>query len=947
MSPEAYDPLEFYFTVTVCGIAVFWALAGVIMAYIFTQRGKSNPRAVLNWLFVGAALTGVTLLALTYKVISPMMAARRVPPSEVKAVLPEYDYTQLHPLAVQHDGREKPLQSGAGELVRHITGRTKFEGADPVAVVLAWYLTNGNGGGGNCTNWETYPFILCDYHDLRQVIFADKLGKDVELTEEQKHGKYVTPADVRNSPNVQQLIREVAALHEKWRDKYSQHLSPLQRKAEETWNRLRAYERVSQNRLVEPLAQEVAPEFVEATLLAYDPGVGMAAAVKSHLWAADLARENRRARGGNSPLTSLLQEDPLHVVAIDKEARSAWLSIGELRAILQDNTLWNDLLKERLSRTPQRYIAPERQQALAEFQKQIQDGTVQKTLDELAELLPRQSEQQVQAFRQRYAGRDRADQRELSQDELVLGISAAERTKLINRISALHEDKDEGGPVRLYVPVLANILREILDARDQELIEQITNQVRNAQAAGYHPDDPTWRMLHLNYLEGRFPNVYRELIVWQPLPEQRVREVLASHDRLVRAYRAGDPEGFSQAAQNYRETLERVSDLTTAEGLKDHLPNNAEVQSAYGQMVGAANAKKMDQFNEATDKLFQAAAVAGRPVEPYPGAKTIDLEMKFNRVQPFMYAWILMLGALAFFVISMMWDSKIPYTLAFLCYLASLGFQVFGYYCRVSISGRAPVTNMYETVIFVASMSAVFALVLELVYRRRVIGLAGAFVATLALVLADQMSMVLDPKISPLTPVLRSNFWLIIHVLTIVSSYAGGTLAWGLGNIALLMITFGKPSRETLKTLSNYTYRAMQIAVLLLAAGTFLGGWWAAYSWGRFWGWDPKEVWALIALVSYVIPLHMRFIGWVKDFGLAVSAVICYSAIVMAWYGVNFVLGAGLHSYGFGGGGPWWVFWAGLINLMWVLVACVIHTWRQLPATPLGVEIEETVAAGA
>src|SRR6202008_3414874 len=123
-------------------------------------------------------------------------------------------------------------------------------------------------------------------------------------------------------------------------------------------------------------------------------------------------------------------------------------------------------------------------------------------------------------------------------------------------------------------------------------------------------------------------------------------------------------------------------------------------------------------------------------------------------------------------------------------------------------------------------------------------------------------------KISPLVPVLRSNFWLTIHVLTIVSSYAGGTLAWALGNVTLFLLAFSKPRRELLNSLSWFTYGAISIAVLLLAAGTFLGGWWAAYSWGRFWGWDPKEVGALVALVCYVIPLHMRYIGWVKDFGL-------------------------------------------------------------------------------
>ncbi len=106
-----------------------------------------------------------------------------------------------------------------------------------------------------------------------------------------------------------------------------------------------------------------------------------------------------------------------------------------------------------------------------------------------------------------------------------------------------------------------------------------------------------------------------------------------------------------------------------------------------------------------------------------------------------------------------------------------------------------------------------------------------------------------------------------------------------------------------IKPLSNFIYRAMQVGVLLCAAGTILGGVWADYSWGRFWGWDPKEVWALITLLVYLVPLHGRFAGWVNTFGLVVASVVCFLSVLMAWYGVNFVLGVGLHSYGFVEGG--------------------------------------------
>jgi cytochrome c biogenesis factor len=104
-----------------------------------------------------------------------------------------------------------------------------------------------------------------------------------------------------------------------------------------------------------------------------------------------------------------------------------------------------------------------------------------------------------------------------------------------------------------------------------------------------------------------------------------------------------------------------------------------------------------------------------------------------------------------------------------------------------------------------------------------------------------------------------------------------------------------------------HLYRCLQIGVFLLAAGVILGGVWANYSWGRFWDWDPKETWALIALMAYIILLHGRLGGWWGGYGLAVGSIASFLTILMAWYGVNFVLGKGLHSYGFGDGGQLYV----------------------------------------
>src|SRR5690606_11379077 len=118
----------------------------------------------------------------------------------------------------------------------------------------------------------------------------------------------------------------------------------------------------------------------------------------------------------------------------------------------------------------------------------------------------------------------------------------------------------------------------------------------------------------------------------------------------------------------------------------------------------------------------------------------------------------------------------------------------------------------------------------------------------------------------PLVPVLRSNFWLTVHVLTITLSYGAFTLALGIANIALGFYLLKPKAKEKIDRLNFFTYRAIQIGVVLLAAGTLLGGVWANESWGRFWGWDPKEVWALIALLGYLALLHGRFVGWVRGF---------------------------------------------------------------------------------
>ena len=278
--------------------------------------------------------------------------------------------------------------------------------------------------------------------------------------------------------------------------------------------------------------------------------------------------------------------------------------------------------------------------------------------------------------------------------------------------------------------------------------------------------------------------------------------------------------------------------------------------------------------------------------------------------------------------------------------VAGLLFHASGIVMRCMIAGRPPVTNMYESIIWVSFAVSFFGMIFFLRYRTPVYLLAALPVSLVALLLVHQMPIAMPSSIDPLVPVLRDNFWLTIHVLTITLSYAAFALAMGFGHILLFRYVRNPVSARADQPMHFWLYRVLQLGVILLAAGTILGGVWANYSWGRFWGWDPKETWALIALLCYILTLHGRLAGWWTQFGLVVASVVCFLAVLMAWYGVNFVLGKGLHSYGFGIGGETYV--AGFVIADLLFVAFAIWRYRSAkssrqPASPA--TVAERVAA--
>jgi len=344
----------------------------------------------------------------------------------------------------------------------------------------------------------------------------------------------------------------------------------------------------------------------------------------------------------------------------------------------------------------------------------------------------------------------------------------------------------------------------------------------------------------------------------------------------------------------------------------DQLPSAypAEKAAAILQDLRAVNiaAREGDSAQVAQSSQRLETDLRALNPEVYPSEKTTARELSYNRTKPFDTAMWIFAAAAVLLAAGARHGWRHGILRAGVAVTAiGFGFILWGILQRVLIAGRAPVTNMYESIVWVAMGTVAFGLIFYAVYRNRLMLLAALPVSFLCLLLVRSLPVAMPARLDPLVPVLRDNFWLTIHVLTITLSYAAFALALGFAHVVLWRYIRNPQSADAIRPLHEWLYRMMFVGLILLAAGTILGGVWANYSWGRFWGWDPKETWAFIALLMYVVAIHGKMAGWWGDFGIAVAAVVNFAGIIMAWYGVNYVLGAGLHSYGFGVGGEGYV----------------------------------------
>ncbi len=243
---------------------------------------------------------------------------------------------------------------------------------------------------------------------------------------------------------------------------------------------------------------------------------------------------------------------------------------------------------------------------------------------------------------------------------------------------------------------------------------------------------------------------------------------------------------------------------------------------------------------------------------------------------------------------------------AFACHTAILALRCY-------VLQRPPVSNMFETVIYVPWIAVIASLLLR---RGPLLPFAASIVSIVLLTILQVMK--LNEPMQPVQPVLDSQFWLIIHVLMIVGSYGTFLLSGVLGHFYLVQYARKRASPE----LATSVLHTMYLGTALLIPGTILGGVWAAQSWGRFWDWDPKEAWAFVTACTYLLCIHAYTFRKIGDLGLAVGSVIGLMIVSFTWYGVNYILGTGLHSYGFGSGGEFY-YYGYLIAEVLFLTLCV------------------------
>ena len=318
-----------------------------------------------------------------------------------------------------------------------------------------------------------------------------------------------------------------------------------------------------------------------------------------------------------------------------------------------------------------------------------------------------------------------------------------------------------------------------------------------------------------------------------------------------------------------------------------------------------------------------------------PSANKLKAELIYNRAHIFSWMMIPLLVTFGTLMLVYIWNlfrnrnQKLSfrnpvYAAGVACYGVAFIGMVFAYILRWVASGRAPLSNGHESLLFISIAVALAGLIFELVYRLAVPAALGGLLTTV--ILGVSMLSTFDPAIGPLVPVLVS-YWLNIHVTIITASYGFLGLSALIGMLTLVLMTLKAGGtanvREAIGTLDNLNKQVVVAGLGLLTVGTLLGGVWANESWGRYWGWDPKETWALITILVYAVVLHFRWIAATRSQWInAAASSAAISSVVMTYFGVNYFL-SGLHSYASGDAAmvPNWVYIGAALVIALIVVS--------------------------
>jgi len=329
---------------------------------------------------------------------------------------------------------------------------------------------------------------------------------------------------------------------------------------------------------------------------------------------------------------------------------------------------------------------------------------------------------------------------------------------------------------------------------------------------------------------------------------------------------------------------------TPSPAVKQELALLRTAARAYVGRDGPAFANALDAFNRSV-----RLRLGGEAVPPW----RIAMEVLYHRCAPFAGAGAAYALALLLLLAGMAANRPPLRRLGRWALLLGVLAHTLGLAARMLVSGRPPVTSLYETLLFVAWTAALLGLVLG--RRPGPAPAAGALGSLLLLLLSGRYALEGDTFVM-LAAVLDSNLWLTVHVATIALGYAGCVLAGILGHV--LLIQAGRGRSDAAAATVRPLHAVLAFGLVFTAIGTLMGAVWADQSWGRFWGWDPKENGALLIIAWLAAVFHARRARWIGGTGLAAGAVGSLVTVALAWFGVH-LLGLGLHAYGFTSGAAW------------------------------------------